>query len=68
MFGHLRIVYILTSYLVDVLMSYRKGEGETQGKFLVLDVVFVQKVRHAFCDVVEQLQRKTENERIRDVK
>lgn len=33
-----------TSYLVNVLMSYREGEGEAQRKFLMLDVVFVQKV------------------------
>ena len=33
-----------TSHLVDVLMSHRKGEGETQRELLVLDVMPVQKV------------------------
>lgn len=31
-------------HLVDVFMSYWEGEGESQWQFLMLDVVFVQKV------------------------
>lgn len=31
-------------YLVNVLVSYREGEGESQRKLLVLDMMFVQKV------------------------
>lgn len=46
-----------TIYLVNVLMSYRKGEGETERKLLVLDMMSVQKVRHTLCYVVEQLRR-----------
>lgn len=46
-----------TTYLVNVLMSYRKGEGETERKLLVLDMMSVQKVGHTLCYVVEQLQR-----------
>lgn len=37
-------MYRITSYLVNVLMSYWKGEGKTQRKLLVLDMMFVQKV------------------------
>lgn len=51
-------VPVTTSYLVDVLVSHGEREGETQRKLLVLHVMVVQKVGHALCDVVEQLQRK----------
>lgn len=49
---------VTTSYLVNVLVSHREGECETQRKLLVLHVMVVQKVGHALCDVVKQLQRK----------
>lgn len=44
-------------HLVDVFVSYWEGEGESQWQFLMLDVVFVQKVGHTLCDVVKQLQQ-----------
>lgn len=48
----------MTSYLVDVLMSHREREGETQRKLLVLHVVMVQKMGHALGDVVKELHRR----------
>lgn len=55
--GSYCITWSITPYLVNVLMSYRKGEGETQRKLFVLDMMFVQKVWHTLCYVVKQLQR-----------
>lgn len=44
-----------SSHLIKVLVTHWKREGKTQWKLLVLDVVFVQKIRHALCYVVKQL-------------
>lgn len=48
----------MASYLVDVLVSHREREGETQRKLLVLHVMMVQKVGHALSDVVKELWRR----------
>lgn len=42
-------------YLVNVLVTHREGEGEPQGQFLVLHVMFVQEVRDALSNVIEKL-------------
>lgn len=49
-------------YLVDVLVSYWKGESETQRKLFVLDVVFVQEVGHTFGYIVKQLLKEHRND------
>lgn len=45
----------LLSHLVYVFVPYREGEGEAQGQFLVLHLMFVQEVRDALGDVVKEL-------------
>lgn len=54
---------LVTSYLVDVLVSHRERESETQRELLVLHVMMVQKVGHALSDVVKELQRRRRRKR-----
>lgn len=53
----------MVSYLVNVLMSHREREGETQRKLLVLHVMMVQKVGHALSNVIKELQRRRRRRR-----
>lgn len=41
-------------------MSYGEGEGETQRKLPVFDVVSVQEVWYTLCNVVKELRRERE--------